>query len=139
MFCINYHSFLNQYPFSHPQDELKNYKKEQKHTNVPKNKPKTTELQRGWTKELGSWVDNQRQFYKNNKLSEDRVDQLNEIGFVWNLEDVKWQLRYVSDVMHICYYLSSYYQLTLPLLSRHRMNSWNIRGYMGILMSPSPH
>eukprot|EP00956_Cyclotella_meneghiniana_P040893 scaffold208572_cov51-Cyclotella_meneghiniana.AAC.3 len=32
---------------------------------------------------LGHWVRNQRQFYKKEKMSQDRKDKLEEIGFVW--------------------------------------------------------
>jgi superfamily II DNA or RNA helicase len=32
---------------------------------------------------LGLWVQNQRKYYKNGKLSPDRINRLNEIGFLW--------------------------------------------------------
>ena len=34
---------------------------------------------------FGIWVNYQRALYKNNKLSQDRVDRLNSIGFPWSL------------------------------------------------------
>ena len=33
--------------------------------------------------QLGMWVNTQRANYKKNKLSQDRIDRLNDIGFVW--------------------------------------------------------
>jgi hypothetical protein len=33
--------------------------------------------------ELGSWVNTQRRQYKNKKLAQDRIERLEEIGFVW--------------------------------------------------------
>jgi len=43
-------------------------------------------------KKLGSWVNNQRAFYKNNKLSEEKIDKLNKIGFDWgNSRKNKWE------------------------------------------------
>ncbi|OEU10677.1 hypothetical protein FRACYDRAFT_193357, partial [Fragilariopsis cylindrus CCMP1102] len=40
--------------------------------------------------ELGSWVHNQRTNYKNNSMSDHRVNLFNSIGFVWNAHDNKW-------------------------------------------------
>jgi Helicase associated domain len=53
--------------------ELKAYKKEYGHCNVPKD---------GST--LGTWVQAQRRGYKKGTLAEDRTRRLNAIGFVWN-------------------------------------------------------
>jgi hypothetical protein len=38
---------------------------------------------------LGQWVDKQR--HRRKILSDDRVDRLNSIGFVWNLPDALWE------------------------------------------------
>jgi hypothetical protein len=43
---------------------------------------------------LGSWVNTQRQHHRNNKLRIDRKKLLDEIGFVWNVEDHQWHLLY---------------------------------------------
>jgi hypothetical protein len=40
--------------------------------------------------ELGSWVQSQRRYYRNNALSDHRVNILNSIGFVWNTLDNRW-------------------------------------------------
>lgn len=39
---------------------------------------------------LGSWVNKQRNSYKDNELSTDKVAKLKEIGFVWNALDELW-------------------------------------------------
>jgi len=51
---------------------LKQYKEEHQSVLVPTNHPK-----------LGRWVDNQRQEFKKNRLSEYRIECLNSIGFAW--------------------------------------------------------
>ena len=43
---------------------------------------------------LGRWVDKQRCFYKTNELSPERVQILNDIGFVWEPQEVQWSERY---------------------------------------------
>jgi len=40
--------------------------------------------------ELGYWVDAQRSNYKNKEISADRIDRLEEIGFVLNPLDLGW-------------------------------------------------
>ncbi|QNR65490.1 Helicase associated domain protein [Paenibacillus peoriae] len=40
---------------------------------------------------LGVWVNAQRQFYKNNKLSQDRIDKLNSINFTWSVANETWE------------------------------------------------
>ena len=54
--------------------------------------------------QLGNWVDNQRQVYRmytenvgngcHDAVTEDRIEMLNSIGFVWNLYDHTWNTRY---------------------------------------------
>ena len=47
---------------------------------------------------LGKWVDTQRQFYKKEKLSQERTTQLEGIDFNWSVrkknEDQKWEQRF---------------------------------------------
>ncbi|KAL3788864.1 hypothetical protein ACHAW5_009221 [Stephanodiscus triporus] len=79
---------------------LKSYKAVHGDTLVPVRYPDNPQL--------GNWVDNQRQKYRmrleadefdgkdNSKAYEadERVDKLNSIGFVWNLYDHYWNIRY---------------------------------------------
>ena len=44
--------------------------------------------------ELGSWVDQQRQARKKNKISEARINLLNESGFIWDQLEHEWQEKY---------------------------------------------
>jgi hypothetical protein len=59
-------------------DELKVYKSENGHCNIPQR----------WkaNPELGMWVHRQRKFYKKGKLAEDRVKKLNKLEFQWKLK-----------------------------------------------------
>jgi hypothetical protein len=64
--------------------ELKAFKDKFGHCNVPQH----------WTDNpvLGRWVIRQR--VRRNKLSADRIDKLNSIGFIWNLPEYWWECRY---------------------------------------------
>ena len=57
--------------------------------------------------QLGNWVDNQRQLYRMRQeaeesgitpsydfISDERIERLNSIGFVWNANDHAWNLRF---------------------------------------------
>ncbi|MCM2535180.1 Helicase associated domain protein [Neobacillus pocheonensis] len=54
---------------------LVDFKKENGHYNVP--------LRYIKNKQLGEWVLSQRKHYKNKKLTEEQIQKLNNIGFVW--------------------------------------------------------
>lgn len=43
---------------------------------------------------LGNWTANQRSRYKAGKLSGERIDKLNNLGFIWDLQKVRWQEQY---------------------------------------------
>lgn len=72
-------------------EKLKEYKAKHGHVNVPTKHPT-----------LGIWVNNQRQGYKKNKLSSDRVTALNDLDFKWRIRDDKegfdrqWNKRLVE-------------------------------------------
>ena len=42
---------------------------------------------------LGRWVSTQRVFWKNGKLSEDRIKRLEAAGFEWNIRETNWDIR----------------------------------------------
>mmetsp|Transcript_32474 Transcript_32474/g.58704 ORF Transcript_32474/g.58704 Transcript_32474/m.58704 type:complete len:359 (-) Transcript_32474:308-1384(-) len=63
--------------------QLEEFKKEHGHCNVPQKYPVN--------QSLGNWVITRRQCYRGsrrNKLGQNRIDRLNEIGFKWSMYDV---------------------------------------------------
>ncbi|KAL7523979.1 hypothetical protein ACHAXR_000388, partial [Thalassiosira sp. AJA248-18] len=67
-------------------EELKKFKEENKHCNVPQ--------RCSANRQLGEWVNNQRALCKKGKLREDRINDLDSIGFCWgNLND-KWDQQF---------------------------------------------
>ena len=50
---------------------------------------------------LGQWLNNQRSFFKANKLSKERIDRLNTLGMIWDKYQTQWDERYR--------YISHYY------------------------------
>ena len=73
-------------PWEEMYQRLVAYKKKHKTTNVPRN-------HQGHLK-LGPWVNYQRKNYKSKKLSIERVNCLDSIGFVWDALDSKWMEMY---------------------------------------------
>ena len=81
-------------------NELFDYKNENGDCNVPCSQGP-----------LGMWVGNQRQSYKKGKMSQDRIELLNSIGFGWVLRertrtqswklDEQWKTRYTELVQYL--------------------------------------
>ncbi len=72
--------------------ELAAYKQAHGHCNVPaksKNNPR-----------LGLWCDNQKQDYKNNKLPSDRLNRLDQLGFVWDTHAAAWEEMFAALTVH---------------------------------------
>lgn len=80
-------------------NSLKDYKSTHGDTFVPATYPQNPQL--------GNWVDNQRQLYRMRQeaeergeskstefITDERIDKLNSIGFVWNVNDHQWNLRF---------------------------------------------
>jgi hypothetical protein len=65
-------------------ERLVAYKKEHGHCNFPK------KYNDGRNPHLGKWAGNQRTNYFNGSLSQERVKQLESIGFEWNLHKIGW-------------------------------------------------
>lgn len=66
--------------------EAKNYLEESGNLSVPKNYRSNTDFP------LGIWIQRQRSLYKNNKISEDRIKRLTDVGMNWNPDD--WESRF---------------------------------------------
>lgn len=66
--------------------QLIEFQKKEGHTNVPRRK--------GEDPKLALWVDTQRRYRKLNKLSEDKIERLNSIGFEWNAHVEKWEAMF---------------------------------------------
>jgi len=64
-------------------EALVEYKKEHGDCNVPKR----------WEEniQLATWVQNQRSGYKKGQIDEDKIKRLDDIGFVWNALEFKWE------------------------------------------------
>ena len=71
---------------------LRQYKEEHRHCVVPKRYPPN--------KTLGTWVDTQRQAHRKKKegkqsqITPERIQKLEEIGFVWNVREADWLEMY---------------------------------------------
>jgi len=59
--------------------DLQKFKELNGHCNVPQNYTKN--------EQLGTWVGQQRQNYKKDRLSKERINRLNQLGFVWKTKD----------------------------------------------------
>jgi superfamily II DNA or RNA helicase len=68
--------------------ELVAYKKRFGHCNVPQR----------WTEnlQLATWISNVRRSRKQGKLSEDRIQRLNQIGFVWDSLEASWEEKFAE-------------------------------------------
>ncbi|CAB9511620.1 helicase [Seminavis robusta] len=71
-------------------DALVKYKENHGNSLVPREYPEN--------KELGTWVDTQRQKQKNDTLRSDRKAKLDELGFVWDVQENFWDAQYDAIV-----------------------------------------
>ena len=55
-----------------------------------KNQFESTCVPESYNTQLVNWVQNQRCLYNTNKLSQDRINQLNSISFAWNPTETQW-------------------------------------------------
>jgi len=72
--------------------ELKQFKQQNGHCKVPQKHPT-----------LGFWVNNTRKSYKSGKLSQDRIDKLEKLGFYWGKgypEPATWDSRFEELQKH---------------------------------------
>ena len=66
--------------------EIKAYKAKFGHCNVP--------FRRKLYEKLANWVFNQRKEYFSGKLSKERIAKLEDIGFLWEINNATWAMRY---------------------------------------------
>jgi hypothetical protein len=59
---------------------------------------------------LGSWVSNQRKDYNKDKLSTERIQRLEAIGFVWDILEAAWEEGY----QHLVAYKAEYGDCNVP-------------------------
>ena len=64
----------------------------------------------------------QRKFKKKEKLDIERVNKLNEIGFVWDKNEADWQIKYVSIVL--IYYTCFTNNILTNILITYRRLNW---------------
>ena len=67
---------------------LKTFKKTYGHCNVPNGYFEDTQL--------GTWVERQRRLKKKGKLNENRIQQLEQIGFIWNPSNLAWEKMFTA-------------------------------------------
>jgi superfamily II DNA or RNA helicase len=70
---------------------LKNYKKENGHCNVPRTKGDRLTL----------WLNRQRDNYRKQKISKERITELEEIGIDWNPLETQWNQKFSElEIFH---------------------------------------
>jgi len=69
-------------------EELKEYKEKFGDCKVPGIYPEK--------KQLGVWVNNQRVNYRKKKLNKDQIKRLEDIDFIWNINELKWEEMYTA-------------------------------------------
>ncbi len=72
---------------------------------------------------LGNWIYWQRKNYKDNNLSQNKIELLNKIGMVWDVNDERW-----NDFFDIaCRFKSDYNTLVIPInykYMNHNLGKW---------------
>ena len=89
-----YEQHTNKHTHNLSQAELVAYKEVHHHTNVSQYDNEN--------KQLAAWVSQQRKSKKKNTLSEERMNKLDDIGFVWDIYEADWQMMLVSHCVLIC-------------------------------------
>ncbi len=81
-----------------------------------------TEVPARWGDGLGSWVANQKQRKKLGKLTEERIQQLDGIGFNWGVSIPKlgWEARF----RELCEYQTEYGDLNVPQRFQTGLGKW---------------
>ena len=75
--------------------------------------------------QLGSWISHQRKYYKEQKLSKERIDLLEKIGMVWSALDAQWYEYYNVAAK----YYNENGDLLVPL--KYSINNCNLGYWIG--------
>ena len=59
--------------------------------------------------QLASWINHQRTYYKNNKLSFERINYLESVGFIWKL-----QLPWIEMFKRLIAYKQCHQSMLVP-------------------------
>lgn len=66
--------------------QLKRFKDMNQHLDVPANDPEYISLR--------GWVSSQRTYYRENRIPDDRIKKLEDLGFVWDVNNASWNKKY---------------------------------------------
>lgn len=70
---------------------------------------------------LSRWVNEMRRLYNENRLSIERIDKLNKIGFIWNMEDD----RFSKNLARLKRYYKEHKDFDVPQSGRYRkLGEW---------------
>lgn len=72
---------------------LKKFYLKNKHTNIPQKFSDNPTL--------GRWVNNQRTLYKRGKLNEYKIEKLNELNFIWDVQEASWN-NFIEKFKQFC-------------------------------------
>ena len=81
--------------------ELQTYQEQNGHVNIPTSHPT-----------LGNFVHNVRADYKRNKVPDYQIQQLNSLGFIWNVHEYHWNKKYKS----LLKFYESYGHTNVPMM-----------------------
>ncbi|MBT7350803.1 hypothetical protein HN803_08580, partial [candidate division WWE3 bacterium] len=108
---------VNEYRWSEGYEYLKQYVKENGNSLVSRefvtNKVK-----------LGSWVRTQRHLETDKKLSQDRLQKLNNIGFIWDVNEYQWNEGY----KHLKQYVKDNGNALVP--SNYKVNGFSLGNWI---------
>lgn len=105
------------YSFEKRLEQLLDFKKEHGTLHVSQVKyDKTSEIHK-----LSRWVNEVRRMYNENRLSMNRIKQLDKIGFIWNMEDE----RFASNLFKLKRYYRQNSHFDVPQIGRNKkLGEW---------------
>ena len=71
---------------------------------------------------LANWVIKQRQDYKKNKLSQEKIELLNDINFDWDRHDTRWKEMY--DQLKDFYHQHHHSNVPFRYPENYKLESW---------------